>query len=102
MQVMCFMNVPDPSCIYRFDCSSTTLGPPAKSLHGNRLPSRRASMTGPRSDPKDAKSREQRQLDQALEEGLEDTFPGSDPVNSTQPPPSKGYLHIMPKHSRRA
>jgi hypothetical protein len=54
-------------------------------------------MTGPRSDPKDAKSREKRQLDQALEKALEETFPGSDPVNVTQPPPSKGDLHIMRK-----
>jgi len=51
-------------------------------------------MTRPRSDPKDAKSREKRQLDQALEEGLEETFPGSDPVNVTQPPPSKGDHHV--------
>jgi hypothetical protein len=27
--------------------------------------------------------------DQALEKGLEDTFPASDPVNMTQPPRSK-------------
>jgi hypothetical protein len=27
-------------------------------------------------------------LDEALERGLEDTFPGSDPVSVTQPPPS--------------
>ena len=46
-------------------------------------------MTGPRSDPKDAKSAEKRRLDQALEEGLEETFPGSDPVSITQPAPSK-------------
>jgi hypothetical protein len=51
-------------------------------------------MTGPRSDPKDAKSIEKRRLDQALEEGLEETFPGSDPVNVTQPPPSKQDLHV--------
>jgi len=51
-------------------------------------------MTGPRSDTKDAKSREKRQLDRALEEGLEETFPGSDPVNVTQPPPSKGDHHV--------
>jgi len=37
---------------------------------------------------------EKRQLDQALEEGLEETFPGSDPVNVTQPPPSKGDHHV--------
>jgi hypothetical protein len=31
---------------------------------------------------------EKRRLDEALERGLEDTFPASDPVNVTQPPPS--------------
>jgi hypothetical protein len=51
-------------------------------------------MTGPRSDPKDVKAREKRQLDQALEEGLEETFPGSDPVNVTQPAPSKGDHYV--------
>src|SRR5665647_2484599 len=89
MQVMCFMDVPGPSCIYGFDASSSTLGPPAKSLRGNRPPTGRAAMTGPRSDPKDAKATEKRQLGQALEEGLEETFPGSDPVNVTQPRPRK-------------
>jgi hypothetical protein len=29
-----------------------------------------------------------KKLDDALERGLEDTFPGSDPVSVTQPPPS--------------
>jgi hypothetical protein len=50
-------------------------------------------MTGPRSDLKEAKAvkaREKRLLDQALDEGLEETFPASDPVNVTQPPPSRG------------
>ena len=51
-------------------------------------------MTGPRSDRKDVKDTEKRRLDQALEEGLEETFPGSDPVNVTQPPPSKGDHHV--------
>ena len=37
---------------------------------------------------------EKRQLDDALEEGLEETFPGSDPVNVTQPAPSKGDNHV--------
>ena len=32
---------------------------------------------------------QKRRLDKALEEGLEETFPGSDPVNVTQPPPSR-------------
>jgi hypothetical protein len=46
-------------------------------------------MTAPRSDSKDAKTAEKRRLDEALEEGLEETFPGSDPVSVTQPAPSK-------------
>ena len=57
-------------------------------------------MTGP--DSKAAKkhrekprqSAEKRRLDDALEEGLEETFPGSDPVNVIQPPPSKGDHHV--------
>jgi hypothetical protein len=36
-----------------------------------------------------AAQEEKRRLDDALEEGLEETFPASDPVNITQPPPSK-------------
>ena len=35
---------------------------------------------------KDAKV--QAELDEALDLGLEDSFPGSDPVSVTQPPPS--------------
>jgi hypothetical protein len=34
-------------------------------------------------------AKEKRHLDEALERGLEDSFPASDPVNVTQPPPSK-------------
>jgi hypothetical protein len=41
-----------------------------------------------RDDREGAKDREQRRLERALEEGLEETFPGSDPVNVTQPPKS--------------
>jgi hypothetical protein len=48
-------------------------------------------------EPKPAKGAEKRKLDEALEEGLEETFPGSDPVNVTQPPPSKGDHHIKRK-----
>ncbi len=51
-------------------------------------------MTKPRSAPNDAEAVEKRQLDRALEEGLEETFPGSDPVNVTQPAPSKADHHI--------
>ena len=51
-------------------------------------------MTRPRPVPKPDSAAEKRRLDDALEEGLEETFPGSDPVNVTQPPPSKGDHHI--------
>ena len=54
-------------------------------------------MTGPRSQPKDADSAEKRRLEQALEEGLEETFPASDPVNVIQPAPSKKDLHVKRK-----
>ena len=54
-------------------------------------------MTGPRSAPEDAKSAEKRRLDQALDEGLQETFPASDPVNVTQPPPSKQDHHVRRK-----
>ena len=47
--------------------------------------------------PANAKDPEKRQLDEALEEGLEETFPGSDPVNVTQPPPSKDDRHVKRK-----
>jgi len=54
-------------------------------------------MTGPGSDPQAAEGIKKRQLDQALEEGLEETFPGSDPVNVIQPPPSKADHHVKRK-----
>ena len=31
---------------------------------------------------------QRRKLEKSLEQGLEDSFPGSDPINVTQPPPS--------------
>jgi hypothetical protein len=49
------------------------------------------------SEPKAAKGAEKRKLEEALEEGLEETFPASDPVNVTQPAPSKGDHHIKRK-----
>jgi hypothetical protein len=55
------------------------------------------SMTGPRPDSKAADATEKRRLDRALEEGLEETFPGSDPVNVIQPPPSKADHHVKRK-----
>ena len=57
-------------------------------------------MTRPRSHPKAADDAEKRRLDDALEEGLEETFPGSDPVNVTQPPPSKADHHVRRKDSK--
>jgi hypothetical protein len=54
-------------------------------------------MTRPRTVPPvetDSDREEKRQLDDALEEGLEETFPGSDPVSVTQPAPSKGDGHV--------
>jgi len=40
---------------------------------------------------------EKRRLEEALEEGLEETFPASDPVNVTQPPPSKPDQRVWRK-----
>jgi hypothetical protein len=54
-------------------------------------------MTGSRNKPAEVEKAEKRQLDKALEEGLEETFPGSDPVNVTQPPPSKADHHVKRK-----
>jgi hypothetical protein len=47
--------------------------------------------------PKDSRDAEKRKLDEALEEGLEETFPASDPVNVTQPAPSKDDRHVKRK-----
>jgi hypothetical protein len=46
------------------------------------------------SKSKGAQDDEKRRLDSALEEGLEESFPASDPPNLTQPPPSKGDHHV--------
>ncbi len=51
-------------------------------------------MTRPTSAANDAEAAEKRRLDRALEEGLEETFPGSDPVNVPQPPPTRGDHHV--------
>ena len=51
-------------------------------------------MTQSGSKPKPDDNTENRRLDEALEEGLEETFPGSDPVNVTQPAPTKGDQHV--------
>jgi nicotinate phosphoribosyltransferase len=36
----------------------------------------------------DEEAERRRRLERSLEEGLEDSFPASDPINVTQPPPS--------------
>ncbi|MBR0818541.1 hypothetical protein [Bradyrhizobium liaoningense] len=51
-------------------------------------------MTRPHSHPTPEEIKEKRDLDKALDEGLEETFPGSDPVNVTQPPPSRPDGHV--------
>ena len=53
-------------------------------------------MSGP-TDPEADGSAQKRRLDEALQEGLEETFPASDPVNVIQPPPSKADRHIKRK-----
>ena len=40
-------------------------------------------------DVKERPSKVRDRLEKALEQGLEESFPGSDPVNVTQPAPSK-------------
>ncbi|MBV8696508.1 hypothetical protein [Bradyrhizobium sp.] len=47
-------------------------------------------MAGSGSKSKDEKDDKKRQVDSALDQGLEESFPASDPPNLTQPPPSKG------------
>jgi hypothetical protein len=42
--------------------------------------------------------RQNERLDDALERGLEETFPASDPVSVIQPPPSARDRHEVRKH----
>ena len=50
-----------------------------------------------RSANKAAREAGKARLEAALDEGLEETFPASDPVNVTQPPPSKADHHVERK-----
>ncbi|HMM89967.1 hypothetical protein [Bradyrhizobium sp.] len=63
-------------------------------------------MTGPRTAPSDEANSdardEKRRLDDALEVGLEETFPASDSVSVTQPPPSKADRRVKRRSSRTA
>jgi hypothetical protein len=54
-------------------------------------------MSGPPNKLEKQENAEKRRLDAALDEGLEETFPASDPVNVTQPPPSKADHHVRRK-----
>ncbi|MDB5568021.1 MAG: hypothetical protein JWP84_4587 [Tardiphaga sp.] len=54
-------------------------------------------MPGSKAKPPTAAEAEKKKLDDALEEGLEETFPGSDPVSVTQPAHSKADHHIKRK-----
>ena len=51
-------------------------------------------MTKPHTGPTPEEIKEKQDLEDALEEGLEETFPGSDPVNVTQPAPSREDGHV--------
>ena len=54
-------------------------------------------MTGPRAKPTERDAAEKRRLDDALEEGLEETFPGSDAISVTQPSPTRGDERVHRK-----
>lgn len=46
-------------------------------------------MAGKNEVQDSASGKTKKQLDRELDKGLEDSFPGSDPVSVTQPAPSK-------------
>jgi hypothetical protein len=41
-------------------------------------------------EKRDRDEAQKRRLERSLEQGLEDSFPGSDPINVVQPPPTVG------------
>jgi hypothetical protein len=55
------------------------------------------AMSGSRAVPETPEDADKRRLDEVLVEGLEESFPASDPPNLTQPPPSKGDHHVRRK-----
>jgi hypothetical protein len=72
---------------------------PAKTaLREQAAPPEDVAMTGPRSKPENDKDAEKRRLEEALEEGLQETFPGSDAVSVIQPAPSKADDHTRRRH----
>ena len=55
-------------------------------------------MSPSRAKPTKTDAAEKQRLDEALEEGLEETFPGSDAISITQPAPTKDDERVRPKH----
>jgi hypothetical protein len=51
-----------------------------------------------RHEDSEAKEKERRRLEKSLEEGLEDSFPSSDPVSVTQPAPTVQDKKEKKKH----
>ena len=45
--------------------------------------------------------KERERLERSLEEGLEDSFPASDPINVVQPPPTSADKHNGLRNSRK-
>jgi hypothetical protein len=86
-----------PSCNYSFPCHLAWLSRPPNRVNPTGAVDLENTMSKPGSEPKSSKEVEKRRLDEALEEGLEETFPGSDPVNVTQPAPSKADNHLKRK-----
>jgi hypothetical protein len=55
-----------------------------------------------RDDLHRSKADERRELERALDEGLRETFPGSDPVSMVQPAPSKYDARLKREPERLA
>jgi hypothetical protein len=54
-------------------------------------------MSSSRPKQGNGESAEKRRLEEALEQGLKETFPASDAVSVTQPSPTKGDHHVRRK-----
>jgi hypothetical protein len=65
--------------------------PASHSRHGEHR--QRESGQHGEEERKQREARRRKSLDDALERGLQDSFPGSDPVAVTQPPPSARDKH---------
>jgi hypothetical protein len=73
-------------------------------MHKTAKPSKqnRRSDTGRRGKHHQPRDEKDKKLDEALERGLEETFPASDPVSVVQPPPSARDKHEATKHNGAA